>query len=226
MRETSQYFNHSLLATNCLHLKISGLCFRRDCVLCLLLYRINSSPFLASVQSKPTRLLPVHMHRTVLLFTLLSSLFPLEYHSFSILLCLYPVATQIQRQVKYVAVAGCRLGLLSNLFCQFLAPTSDSAATFTSAIRTEFSGLEGLLAGAAEAVPLVWGLTEAQLSVNDLAVVVQTSSLSSSAPLAEELTAISAETKGASCNLQKLLAQVQGTVDVYVSLSFRDLPVC
>jgi len=168
------------------------------------------------------------MCHTVLLFTLLSSLFPLEYLSLSILLCLCPVATQIQWQGKYVIGTGCQLGLLPNLFCQFLTPTSDSATIFTSAIQTKFLDLEDLLTGAAEAVPLVWGLTEARLSVNDLAVVVHTSSMSSSAPLTEELTAISAETKGVSHNLQRLLAQVQGTVDVYICLSFRflDIPVC
>ncbi|KIN98392.1 hypothetical protein M404DRAFT_968226 [Pisolithus tinctorius Marx 270] len=96
-------------------------------------------------------------------------------------------------------------------------PAGNSTTLFSSTIQTQFSALEGLLYDVSEVTPLVSALTESRLLVSDLASAMRASSLSSSMALAEELAAISTDTKEASRNLQKLLAQVHGTVDMYVS---------
>ncbi|KAI6001763.1 hypothetical protein EDD15DRAFT_2361084 [Pisolithus albus] len=82
------------------------------------------------------------------------------------------------------------------------------------AIQTELSGLEGLLSGTNEIVPLVRSLTESRMSISDLVVLVKSSALDSRVALAEELTAVATDTKAAARGLQKFFAQVQGTVDV------------
>ncbi|KAI5983029.1 hypothetical protein EDD15DRAFT_2376911 [Pisolithus albus] len=111
----------------------------------------------------------------------------------------------------------CGLDLLPDALCRFIVkPASDSTTLFPSTIQTQFSALEGLLYDASEVTPLVSALTESRLLVSDLASAVRASPLGSSMVLAEELAAISADTKEASRNLQKLLAHVHGTVDMYV----------
>ncbi|KAF9231755.1 hypothetical protein BU15DRAFT_68060 [Melanogaster broomeanus] len=126
---------------------------------------------------------------------------------------------QVQRHASSALRLACDAEFLSETtVCRLIAPRAGGggADRYTSAIETEFTGLEGLLWGASEVVPLVQGLTEAHLSIDDLIVVVKSSSLDSRATLVEELSAISSEAKDASRNLQKLFAQVQGAVDVYV----------
>jgi len=150
----------------------------------------------------------------ILLFASFVSLLPLKYLALGVVL--WPIATQVQQMARSTTSMACGLGLVPNLLCQFIASAGDSTVLFTSAVQTEFSALEGLLYNTSEVTLLVSALMESRLSVSDLAIVVRASPLSSSTVLAEELTAISTETKEASRNLQKLLAQVQGTVDMYV----------
>ncbi|KIK20273.1 hypothetical protein PISMIDRAFT_13104 [Pisolithus microcarpus 441] len=82
------------------------------------------------------------------------------------------------------------------------------------AIQTELSGLEGLLSGTSKILPLVRSLTEAWISIGDLIVLVKSSVLDSRVALAKELTTIATDTNAAARGLQKIFAQVQGTVDV------------
>jgi len=145
---------------------------------------------------------------TILLFVSLVSLLPLRFLALGVVL--WPIAIQVQQMARSMTSMACGLGLVPGLLCQFVASASDSTVLFTSAIQTEF------LYNTSKVAPLVSALTESWLSVSDLAIVVRASPLSSYTVLAEELTAISTETKEASQNLQKLLAQVQGTVDMYV----------
>ncbi|KAF9231764.1 hypothetical protein BU15DRAFT_82020 [Melanogaster broomeanus] len=134
----------------------------------------------------------------------------------------WPVAMQVQRHASSALRLACDAEFLSETtVCRLIAPRAGGggADRYTSAIETEFTGLEGLLWGASEVVPLVQGLTEAHLSIDDLIVVVKSSSLDSRATLVEELSAISSEAKDASRNLQKLFAQVQGAVDVMLAVN-------
>ncbi|KAL4062290.1 hypothetical protein V8B97DRAFT_2026856 [Scleroderma yunnanense] len=155
--------------------------------------------------------------RTILLFASFVSLLSLKYLALGVML--WSIATQVQEMAQSTTRMACGLGLLPDLFCQFIAAAGDSTVLFTSALQTEFSALEGLLYNTSEVAPLVSALTESRLSVSDLAIVVRASPLSSSTVLAEELAAISMETKEASRNLQKLLAQVQGTVDIMLAVN-------
>ncbi|KAI5981459.1 hypothetical protein EDD15DRAFT_2203963 [Pisolithus albus] len=118
-----------------------------------------------------------------------------------------------------MASMTCRLDLLPDFLCQFVEPAGEPTALFPSTIQTQFSALEGLLYDASEVTPLVSALTESRLLVSDLASAVRASSLSSSAVLAEELVAISTDTREASRNLQKLLAHVHGTVDIMLTVN-------
>ncbi|KAI5997559.1 hypothetical protein EDD15DRAFT_2364299 [Pisolithus albus] len=154
-------------------------------------------------------------YRAMLLFASFLSFFPLRYLALGIVL--WPIAAQFWQKVQSVSSMTCGLDLLPDLLCQFIKPASDSSALFPSTIQTQFSALEGLLYDASGVTPLVSALTESRLLVSDLASAVRASSLSSSTVLAEELVAISTDTKEASRNLQKLLAHVHGTVDMYVS---------
>ncbi|KAI5984177.1 hypothetical protein EDD15DRAFT_2375568 [Pisolithus albus] len=113
----------------------------------------------------------------------------------------------------------CGLDLFPDLLCQFIVPTDDSTSLFPSTVQTQFSALEGLLYDSSEVVPLVSALTESRLLVSDLASAARASSLSSSTVLAEELAGISMDMKEASRNLQKLLAQVHGTVDIMLTVN-------
>ncbi|KAI5981327.1 hypothetical protein EDD15DRAFT_2379802 [Pisolithus albus] len=154
-------------------------------------------------------------YRAILLFASFLSFFPLRYLALGVIL--WPIPAQVHQAVQSMASMTCGLGLLPDAVCQFVEPAGNPAALFPSTIQTQFSALEGLLYDASEITPLVSALTESRLLVSDLASAVRASSLSSSTALAEELAAISMDSKEASRNLQKLLAQVHGTVDMYVS---------
>ena len=131
---------------------------------------------------------------------------------------LWPILTQIQRHALYVTRGVCSVDLIRDtVACRVLAPfthTVDSASRYVTAIQTEFNGLEGLLSSSTEVLPLVQSLTEAHLSIDHLTMVVKSSSLSSRVALVAELSAITTETKEVIQGLQKLFAQVQGTIDV------------
>ncbi|KAI6033528.1 hypothetical protein BKA83DRAFT_4535977 [Pisolithus microcarpus] len=128
---------------------------------------------------------------------------------------LWPITAQVQQMVQSMACITCRLDLLPGPLCRFIVPADGSTALFPPTIQTQFSALEGLLYDASEVTPLVSSLTESRLLVSNLASAVRASSLSSSMALAEELAAISMDMKEASRNLQKLLAQVHGMVDMF-----------
>ncbi|KIO04921.1 hypothetical protein M404DRAFT_949658 [Pisolithus tinctorius Marx 270] len=148
------------------------------------------------------------MHLTycaILLFVSFLLFLPLRHLALGIILS--SIAVQVQKMVQPVASMTCGLGLLPDLLCQFIVPAGDFTTLFSSTIQTQFSALEGLLYDVSEVTPLVSALTESRLLVSDLASAVRASSLSSSMALAEELAAISTDTKEASRNLQKLLAQ-------------------
>ncbi|KAI5990913.1 hypothetical protein EDD15DRAFT_2369258 [Pisolithus albus] len=156
-------------------------------------------------------------YRAILLFLSLFSLFPPRYLALGVIL--WPIAAQVQQTVQSMACMTCGLDLLPGLLCQFIVPADGSTALFPPTVQTQFSALEGLLYDASEVAPLVSSLTESRLLVSDLASAVRASSLSSSAALAEELAATSTDTKEASRNLQKLLAQVHGTVDIMLTVN-------
>ncbi|KAI6006087.1 hypothetical protein EDD15DRAFT_2359207 [Pisolithus albus] len=96
---------------------------------------------------------------------------------------------------------------------------TEKEAKIVDGSEPSFSALEGLLYDASEVTLLISSLTESRLLVSDLASAVRASSLSSSMALAEELAAISTDMKQASRNLQKLLAQVHGTVDIMLTVN-------
>ncbi|KAI5987703.1 hypothetical protein EDD15DRAFT_2372099 [Pisolithus albus] len=155
-------------------------------------------------------------YRAILLFASFLSFFPLRYLALGVIL--WPIPAQVHQAVQSMASMTCGLGLLPDAVCQFVELAGNPAALFPSTIQTQFSALEGLLYDASEITPLVSALTESRLLVSDLASAVRASSLSSSTALAEELAAISMDSKEASRNLQKLLAQVHGTVDMLTSM--------
>ncbi|KAI5988198.1 hypothetical protein EDD15DRAFT_2371628 [Pisolithus albus] len=130
---------------------------------------------------------------------------------------LWPIATQVQRHMLYAVHRVCSTEWFRETgVCRVVAPLAhgQDAARYAMAIQTELSGLEGLLSGTNEIVPLVRSLTESRMSISDLVVLVKSSALDSRVALAEELTAIATDTKAAARGLQKFFAQVQGTVDV------------
>jgi len=151
---------------------------------------------------------------TILLFASFVSLLPLKYLALGVML--WPITAQVQQMARSTTSMACGLGLVPDLLCRFIVLAGNSTVLFTSAVQTEFLALEELLYNTSKVAPLVSALTESRLLVSDLAIVVRASPLSSSMVLVEELTAISMETKEVSRNLQKLLAQVQGMVDMYV----------
>ncbi|KAI6010195.1 hypothetical protein BKA83DRAFT_4503764 [Pisolithus microcarpus] len=118
-----------------------------------------------------------------------------------------------------MASMTCRLDLLPDFLCQFIEPAGKPTALFSSTIQTQFSALEGLLYDASEVTPLVSALMESRLLVSDLTSAMRASSLSSSTVLAEELVAISTDTREVSRNLQKLLAHVHGMVDIMLTVN-------
>lgn len=112
---------------------------------------------------------------------------------------------------------ACRVNLFGGMsICRLTNSSVGDVDHYTVAIQAKFTGLGSLLSRATEVAPLVQNLIAAHLSVDDLIMVVKMSSLVSRTSLVEELSAISAETKEASHNLQKLFAQVQGSVDMYI----------
>jgi len=130
---------------------------------------------------------------------------------------LWPILTQIQRHALYATRGVCSIDLFRETgACKLFAPLTHTtdATRYVTAIQTEFNGLEDLLSSSTEVLPLVQSLTEAHLSISDLVMVVKSSSLSSRVALVAELSAITIETKEVIRGLQKLFAQVQGTVDV------------
>lgn len=129
---------------------------------------------------------------------------------------LWPLATAVHHHVLATINLACKFGFLGEtIFCRFIDTTAPPAQ-YTHTIQTKFLGLGGLASGATEIAPLTQSLTEVCLSVDDLIVVVRLSTLTSRATLVEELLMISSETKEVSCNLQKLSAKIQATVDMYV----------
>ena len=130
---------------------------------------------------------------------------------------LWPVMTQIQRHTIYAIRGVCSVGWFHETgVCNLMTPFmyTPDATRYVSAIQTEFGGLEGLLSSTSEVSPVVQGLTEARLSIGDLILLVKSSALDSRVTLAGELTAVASEMKEVIKGLQKLSAQVQGTVDM------------
>lgn len=130
---------------------------------------------------------------------------------------LWSLATLTRHHALTAINLACKFGFLGETFvCRFAGSTA-SPYRYADAIQTEFSGLERLASGATQITPLVQSLTEARLSVDDLVVVVRLSTFSFRASLVEELLVVSSETREASRNLQKLFAEIQAAVDMYVS---------
>lgn len=156
------------------------------------------------------------MRRILWLIVFYLPFIPLRYYVLAGYL-LWPVGQLLHRHFWTAIGVACRVNLFDEMsICKLTDSSVGDADHYAVAIQTEFTGLESLLSRAAEVTPLVQNLIAAHLSVDDLIVVVKMSSLVSRAPLVKELSAISVETKEASRNLQKLFAQVQGSVDMYV----------
>ncbi|KIN93400.1 hypothetical protein M404DRAFT_36141 [Pisolithus tinctorius Marx 270] len=131
----------------------------------------------------------------------------------------WPIITQVQRLTFYGIRGVCSVGWFYETgVCRAVASFvhAPDATRYVVAIQTEFGGLEDLLSSTNEVMPIVQSLTEAHLSIGDLVILVKSSSLSSHAVLVGELTAVAVETKEVVRGLQKLFAQVRGTVDVWV----------
>lgn len=129
----------------------------------------------------------------------------------------WPVVMQLHHHAIVALDLACKVGLLGETLPCRLMNRTVSQSHYVDAIQTEFSGLENLASGATEIAPLSLSLSEARLTIDDLIVVVRLSSFASRAALVEELLVISSETKDASRNLQKLSAEIQAAIDMYVS---------
>lgn len=130
---------------------------------------------------------------------------------------LWPVMTQMQRHTIHAIRGVCSIEWFCEIgVCKLMTPFTHTpdATRYVRAIQTEFGGLEGLLSSTSEVSPVVQGLTEARLSIGDLILLVKSSTLHSRVALAGELTAVASEMKEVIRGLQKLFAQVQGTVDM------------
>ncbi|KAI6097608.1 hypothetical protein EDD16DRAFT_1732574 [Pisolithus croceorrhizus] len=132
---------------------------------------------------------------------------------------LWPIVTQVWRHTIYAVHGVCSTEWFwETSVCRLVTPLAHGpdATRYATAIQTGFSSFEGLLSSTSEIVPLVRSLTEAQMSISDLIVLVRSSTLDNRVALAEELAAVATDTKAAMRGLQKFFAQVQGTVDVWV----------
>ena len=124
---------------------------------------------------------------------------------------LWPVMTQMQRHTIYAISGVCNVKWFRETgVCKLITPFTHTpdATHYVRAIRTEFGGLEGLLSSTSEVSPVVQGLTEARLSISDLILLVKSSTLDSRIVLAGD------DMKEVIRGLQKLFAQVQGTIDM------------
>ena len=130
---------------------------------------------------------------------------------------LWPVMTQMQRHTIHAIRGVCSIEWFREIgVCKLMTPFTHTpdATRYVRVIQTEFGGLEGLLSSTSKVSPVVQCLTEARLSIGDLILLVKSSTLHSRVALAGELTAVASEMKEVIRGLQKLFAQVQGTVDM------------
>jgi hypothetical protein len=137
-----------------------------------------------------------------------------------IFLICWPVVSQVYHQIKIVRDFACEVPVISDLpICgpaMFITGASSAAEQYTAAMHTEFSGLEALLVNSAEVVPVAQGLTDMRLSVDDLILIVKSSTLTSRDALVDGLSFLSLDAKDTLREFHKFFAQVQTTIDTYV----------